>query len=61
MVQDSNIYLLEYAQSTVTQDISTLHQKCSVRSIYESIIGKDFYLSFKSPKEVDAFFTYGHV
>lgn len=60
VLQDSNIYLLESTQSTVTQHISTLHQKRSI-SIYESIIDKDFYLSFKSSKEVDAFVTYRHV
>ncbi|XP_071666886.1 transmembrane protein 163 isoform X4 [Patagioenas fasciata] len=36
--QDIIIYLLGYAQSTVAQDISTLHRKCSIRSICESVI-----------------------
>ncbi|KAK2516363.1 hypothetical protein Q9966_015124 [Columba livia] len=36
--QDSIIYLLGYTQSTVAQDISTLHGKCSIRNICESII-----------------------
>lgn len=38
MYEGNYMHFLEFTQSTVTQNFGTLHQKCNVGGIYESII-----------------------
>lgn len=44
------MHFLDFTQSTVPQNISTLQQKCNIEGVYESGIGKDFTFSLNHQK-----------
>lgn len=55
VLEENSMSFLEFTQSMVIRNISTLHQKCNMGSIYESIIGKDFTFPL-SHQKVKIFF-----